>query len=130
MRVKRATSGIVLAMLLMTTVNGVAAEYAPAYERIRARLRREPVASRLVVKRLPAAAVARPQSAPKKPRASLWRGAAIGAGIGAAIGGLVWAPSICGSNDSECSAITVPVGLAAGAGIGAAVGAIAQALAR
>ena len=126
MRLRPATGGIVLAMLLTTTVNGVAGEYAPSYERIRAGLRREPVASRLVVRRVPAAVVARSQSGPKKPRASLWRGA----GIGALIGGLVWAPSLCGSNDPECSAITVPVGVAAGAGIGAAVGAIGQALAR
>jgi len=130
MRLRPATGGIVLAMLLTTTVNGVAGESAPSCERIRAGLRREPVASRLVVRRLPAAVVARSQSGPKKPRASLWRGAAIGAGIGALIGGLVWAPSLCGSNDPECSAITVPVGVAAGAGIGAAVGAIGQALAR
>jgi hypothetical protein len=125
----RLKGALVVAMLLTTTVNATAADYAPAYHRIRAGLQRKPVASRLVVKHLPAAAVRRPQNQTRN-RPSLWRGAAIGAGVGAAIGGLLWAPSLCGSNDSECTAITVPVGLAAGAGIGAAAGAIVQALAR
>ena len=133
MRLKRITRGSVLAMLLLAGT-ARAAEPDPMYGRIRAGLRREAVASRLVPTRLPAAAapvrVARQQSQPAKPRHSLWRGAAIGAGIGAAIGGLIWGPSLCGSNDSECTAITVPAGLGLGAGIGAAVGAIVQAVAR
>jgi hypothetical protein len=133
MRLTRTTGALLLTVLLATTVNGVAAEPAPSYHRIRAGLRREPVASRLVVARLPTPATiarARAQSTGKKPQASLWRGAAIGAGIGALIGGFIWAPSICSSNDSECTAITVPVGLLGGAGIGAAAGAVVQALAR
>lgn len=133
MRLTRTTGALVLAVLVATTAKGVAAESAPSYDRIRAGLRREPVVSRLVVTRLPAPATvarARAQSTGKKPQASLWRGAAIGGGIGALIGGFIWAPSLCGSNDSECSAITVPVGLLGGAGIGAAAGAIVQALAR
>ena len=128
---------IVLAQLVATCANAAAHEYTPAYDRIRAGLQREPVASRLIVKSLPvplrvpvAAPATRVASPPARQRASLWRGAAIGAGIGAAIGGLLWAPSLCSSNDPECTAITVPIGLAAGGGIGAAVGAIVQAIAR
>ena len=132
MRLRRITGGSVLAMLLLAGT-ARAAEPDPMYGRIRAGLRREAVASRLVPTRLPTAAVAvrvaRPQSRPAKPRHSLWRGAAIGAGIGALIGGAVWGPSLC-TNDSECLAITVPAGLGVGAGIGAAVGAIVQAVAR
>ena len=133
MRLRRITSVSVLAVLLLAGTAS-AAEPDPMAGRIRAALRREAAASRLVPARLPAAAVAgrvaRPQSTPKKRRASLWRGAGIGAGIGALIGGFVWGPSLCSANDSECTAITVPAGLGVGAGIGAAVGAISQALAR
>jgi hypothetical protein len=77
---------------------------------------------------------ASPRQSPAQPTArvqkngsdSIWNGLLIGAGIGAG-GGYVWARSQCGSNDSECSAITTPVGLLAGAGIGAAIGAVLDA---
>ena len=59
----------------------------------------------------------------------MWNGLLIGAGIGAG-GGYLWARNICGSNDSECFAITARAGVLAGAGIGGAVGALLDALQR
>ena len=121
---------IATAILLTSAAGAHAQEYTPAYDRIRTGVRRDAAVSRFVVKPVAIRPVSRRQGAQRKPHASLWRGAAVGGTTGALLGGLVWGPSQCGNNDSECEAITVPVGLLGGGGIGAAVGVIAQALAR
>jgi hypothetical protein len=82
--------------------------------------------SSLVPRSLPPLAAAA-QAGRRPQRDSVKDGALIGAAIGAG-GGYLWSRSLCGSNDSECSAITTPVGVLSGIGIGAAVGAIADLL--
>lgn len=61
-------------------------------------------------------------------RDSIWNGLLIGAAVGAG-GGYLWARNECG-DDSECAAITNPVGILVGGAIGAAVGGILDWLAR
>ena len=72
------------------------------------------LAAVLMVSATPAAA----QSSNRAPRSdSLWNGLLVG-GVAGALGGFVFAPRmICGSNDTECSAIVkVAIGLPAFAG--------------
>jgi hypothetical protein len=64
-----------------------------------------------------------------RPADSVWEGLLIGAAVGG-VGGYVWARQICGTDDTECLAISAPVGILGGAGIGALVGAVADKLHR
>lgn len=59
----------------------------------------------------------------KRKKDPWWNGALIGGGIGVAAG-LIAARNECGGNDSECSAIAIPVFVLPGIGIGAAAGAL------
>ena len=70
---------------------------------------------------------ARQRDASSDRRDSVWNGALIGAAIGG-VGGYIWAQDICGGDDSECFAISGPVGILGGAGIGLVVGAVDDAL--
>lgn len=87
----------------------------------------------MITRRAPVFELLRHQNTPSAritsgQRDSIWNGLLIGAGIGAT-GGYIWARNECG-NDSECAAITNPVGILVGGAIGAAVGAILDALSR
>ena len=126
-----------LALVVGTADTGQVPPYEPSCQRIRSALARarntaprlaDAIASAPVVVDpgidAPRAFAQAPSATVKtNGRDSIWNGLLIGAGIGAGAGYL-WARGICGSNDSECSAITTPVGLLAGAGIGAAAGGI------
>jgi hypothetical protein len=101
---------------------------APPISRVSLALARPPSPLRQSIVRAKREAPLARQRAVIKPgrRDSIWNGLLIGAGIGAT-GGYVWARHECGSNDTECAAITNPVGILGGAGIGAAIGAILDA---
>jgi hypothetical protein len=121
--------GILLLAMLVGPSPAAASEYVPDYARIRAGLAKPtPVVSPAQVPRpvrrqnTPAARITISQ------RDSVWNGLLIGAGIGAT-GGYIWARNECG-DDSECAAITNPVGILVGGAIGAAAGAILDALNR
>ena len=115
-------------LILASSQPARAEAYSPDLGRIRAGLRR---AADHPIHRVPATPLrlaARPQTAPTKPRDSIWNGLLIGAAIGAG-GGYLWGRNLCGS-DGECFAIAGPAGVLAGAGIGAAVGGILDAFSR
>ncbi|MGH9158399.1 MAG: hypothetical protein ACRD2X_00210 [Vicinamibacteraceae bacterium] len=115
---------IVIAMLLAGSIAAYGDEGALDYRRIRHALRRSASPSMLAVAEVPTTRLQAPQV---RQRDSIWNGVLIGAGAGAA-GGFLWAQSVCGGDDRECSFIATPVGVLAGAGIGTAVGAIVDLL--